>query len=200
MQLTRWISLPLLLALPLLAVACGGGEGGGRVTREITADDLASMVLTAEEVSDILGLALDELESGPDLGQEFEGVAIEKAGFVAGYVALYRSRQGNEGAYYTLALFERPNGASGALKQLLEGLARTDPNIDKFDAGNIGEEAQGIVFPTSLDEPAVTGVALRVDRVLASVFVGHRPDQDMREQARKLAEKLAEKIEAVLEG
>ncbi|MDA1129795.1 MAG: hypothetical protein O2913_14045 [Chloroflexi bacterium] len=61
-----------LLVLLLVTLGCGNGDGETR--REITADDLPAMVISAEEASDALGLPLDGVQVIPDLGQEFEGI------------------------------------------------------------------------------------------------------------------------------
>jgi hypothetical protein len=177
MKLKRWAWLFLLLALPLLALACGD-DGGGPPAREITVDDLALMALTAGEVDKALpGLApVQQTFQGPVSNEDAIGRAmdpeemradIDKYGRIGGYETSYAPGEGEEEILITLELYETAEGASD--------------------------------FPR--DPPGVpsTTIFLRVDRVFAGVSVS-LSEEDVLEEVRQLAHRLEERIEAVIEG
>jgi hypothetical protein len=196
-----WGLLLSLLTLLLLTLSCGDA------TREITPDDLRGMVIPLEEASEVLGLPLDELDVVPDLGQEFEGIDTEKYGLVAGYFAVYRPFQIQNGyvaILMTLALFDSAEGASGSRQDILERLKQDSERFQtvhrEIDPGDIDDETQGIVQKGAPGEPWVTGVALRADKVVALIWVVHSDEADMSKKASSLANRVSQRIQAFREG
>lgn len=66
-----------------------------------------------------------------------------------------------------------------------------DPRVDRAD------QAQGVLFPGSPDEPRVTMVAPQVDTVVALVSLGNYDQEGMSEELRQITEMLAEKIDTL---
>ena len=206
----------LLLALPLLAVACG--DDGTELPTPLmpkeepplptaaTAEEelLASMALTAEEVGEVFPGGGEWIvfsvpqESTPD-----EEPPLEQ---VAGWVADYNPKEvvieevGEVLAVNTLLLlFETTDDAGRELQEWTRLALEVGAGVEitEFDAGDIGDEARGQVNRT----PEVyTFVWLRVDRVLADIMLPlGLSDEERQEEALRLARKLAEKIEARLQ-
>jgi hypothetical protein len=176
-----------------------------QVTQKISVDELPALVPTAREVSDILGLEMTQ-RSEPGLGQEYEHVDLETLGLLAGHQEFY-SQLGEEleaGGYTSVALFKTTEGARGAFKHVFETWER-DIEVfklagerfeveDTIEAG--ADEAQGIIFAKSPDNPFVTTVMLlRVNNLVGSLFVlrDEATDQEVGELARKVIEKIKSK-------
>jgi hypothetical protein len=213
MKSKRWVWLLSFVALPLLALACGGDGGGTAETpggdiQEISGDDLASMVRTAEEVGEALpGLApVQQTHVGPvsnedeidrAIDPDVRRADIQKYGRVSGYEASYSPLDGEEEILIMLELYQTPEGASGFLRDMLED-PQTFGGLDEFDASGIGDEAGGRTGEPIPGVPA-TGIVLRVDRVVAVVSIS-QSEEDVRDGVRQLAEKVARRVEAALEG
>jgi hypothetical protein len=176
-----------------------------QVTQEITLDELPALVPTAGEVSEILGMEMTQ-RSEPGLGQEYEHVDLETLGLLAGHQEFYR-QLGEElevAGYTSVALFKTTEGASGAFKHVFEEWER-DLEVfklvgERFEVEDIikagADEAHGIIFAKSSDNPFVTTVmVLRVDNVVGSLFVlrDEATDQEVGELARKVIEKIKDK-------
>jgi len=180
---------------------------------KLTADDLPSLVLGAEEVGDVYpGIVLIEgapwsnqefIEGAPDSGLTPEEAQseIKKYGRVAGYVASYGSPDGVEVILIDLTLHESAEGASAALTDAWEGFVRLAASADTedLDLSDLADEAQGLVIRTP-DRRVSVMLHLRVDNVRAVVAITPAANDDPRPEARQLAEKLAEKIGAVIKG
>jgi hypothetical protein len=192
----RFMCLLLTLISLLLSSACIG-DSPAVARGEITAEDLPSIFPTEGEIAEILGVEFSR-EVRQDLGQEYEGIDIEKYGLVSGYVASYGPQDQEQGVLMSLGLFETPEGASGVFQDMLKGL---EPETDqKFDLGDIGDEAQGLVHRTSPNEPSVASGLLRVDKLMVFIAfftMGDSPAQDISPAVRELAAKAAMKIESL---
>ncbi len=183
----------MLLALPLLALACGDGgnesappsaDQGGSLTAE--EELLASMALTAQEVRKVLPEEVETSLAGPERGERSEGE-------VARWGQRYESA-GGEMVAMDLRLYETAAAAADTFAK------ESDPSRDPehFDVADVGDEAEGSVSE-SPDGLLFTNAFLRVDRVLVLLAVG--PSEEERRAALlALAERLAEKVEAALEG
>jgi Tol biopolymer transport system component len=162
----------------------------------ITTADLRSAVPTPAQVAEILGGRFGELEAGPGrLGQEFEGVR----GFTDSYGAIYASRE-QPGLVVAigLALFETELGAReyGFLWEM------DIPQFTAFAAGDVGEDRQGYVLtPAGPDvEVHMTWLVLRVDRVVASIWIMRRDDVDMRADISAIGARVAAGLEMLPGG
>lgn len=203
MTFRRWAWSPVLLALPLLAVACGGDDGAGTppldpagelqtiasgtAAREL----LASMPLTPQEMGEIIpGQAWAECGMGSSEEEELpEGVVANRAVDICSEEA---------SVSMLVVLYETADSASDAWKAAWEEPCR-ECGHEPFDAGDIGDEAQGI-FDRPPDTVGV-GVSLRVDRVVAEVYVPFLgTDDEGREAALQVAGKVAAKVEAAIRG
>jgi hypothetical protein len=125
----------LVLALTLLlSVSASTGNGPATAGGEITVEELPSIFPTLDEMTEILEADFNR-EVTQDLGQEYEGIDIEKYGLVTGYVGIYGSTDQEQGALMSLGLFETADGATGVFQDMLEGL---EPEAEQtFDLGNV---------------------------------------------------------------
>ncbi len=205
MMLRRWRWLLILLAVPLLALACDGGGTSkpplpvGTIDQspppELAGEDgvLESSLLTVQEMEELLP------------GQEWTGVigahlnVTEEegaTGLVAGLGGTWSSGASGLDITANIRLYET---ADAAAEQYLErsGLALTPGpgvEIEEFDSGDIGDASVSLVART----PEVyTFVLLRVDRVLADILSAG-PGEHEPEELQLVAQKLAEKIEAAI--
>lgn len=223
MKFRRSAWLLLMLAVPLLTLACGGGDDRlpTPVDQEPSPEDeglpaelsaevvlLGSMVFTADEVGEALPRLAPILEISRDLVFNEDEVAraddpddtradIENFGRLVGYEASYLPEEGPEEVLVVVGLYETAEGASGFLKEMLED-PETFGALDEFDVGEIGDEANGRTGELILGVPA-TGILLRVDRVFAIVTVS-LSEEDVRDEVGQFARKLAERIEAAIQG
>ena len=197
-----WAWLPLLL--PLLVLACGDDGTRSRQEGVIPSEKLpapptprvpeeeflASMILTPQEVSEVLpGPAWTEggVVLLGEMGDELPPGAVAFWGEVVA---------GDGEVTMALSLYET---ADAAMEGFEEGL-RVEPGpgveIERFDATGIGDEAHGQGNRT----PEVfTVVFLRIDRVVADI-VWAAAGGERSEEIRLLAQRLAEKIEAGIES
>ena len=192
MKSKRWAWLPLLLALPLLALACNGddesatplADRGGSLTAE--EDLLASMALTAQEVREALSEEVETTLGGPERGERSEGE-------VARWAQKYES-DGGEMVAVDLRLYETADAAADRFAK--ESDPRRDP--EHFDVADVGDEAEGSVSESS-DGRLFTNAFLRVDKVLVLLAVGPS-EEEQRAVLLALAERLGEKGGVALEG
>ena len=150
---------------------------------------LASMLLTPEEVGGLL--------AGTDwtvcaVASAEEGDVLPPGVVTHWGVDVCSAEQ--EVVSMNVFLHETSDSASSTWNEVL-----ADPNRDweLFDAGGIGDEAQGIVDMSPAT--AGTGVTLRVGEVRAAVGLPFDTDEESRQTALQVAEKLAAKIAAILE-
>ena len=185
MRLNRWASV-MLVALPMVALACAGGGNEQPSLGELTTEEelLQSMVLTGQEVGEVFpGLLRTVL--GPQ--RDFVSEGQRDAGVVAVWSESYQA-EGRENVSIGLQLY---GTADDATLQFAEQ-SGSEP---RFDVGDIGEESYA--FSSGADGCFLSDVRVRVQRVLALVRVNNCGVVDKSEGARQLAQKLGEKIEAV---
>lgn len=220
----RWITLALVLATLLLAAACSNGdkaeptatataepkateriERGSPVAGEITAEELASVILTPEEVQESIpydylhqttSYELDgELfgeKTGPLQKDDAPGRAPGRiSGYNAGYYASY---QGHLFPTLAVFLYESEDDARAAF----ERSEATITNVrESFDAPGVGDQSQGrVTFSAVL---STTSVIFQQGRVMAYVnsldVPGSHPDFMI-----AMARRLADKIEVFLQA
>jgi hypothetical protein len=167
--------------------------GGHAAIKKEDAQRLRSLAPTGDEFGAAFpDLAPFERELRGDLGQEYEHIDLAKHGFLAGYVAFYRPADVSHSAYISFAMFDDASGASGSMRDLI---ATEFGRSSTFEVGE-GDESYGLTVPASQDEPALTIVLLRQDRVVAFLVAPNGEDQ--REGMRQLARDVAGKIRDAL--
>jgi len=221
----------LVVALALaLAVACGGGGPSDPTDREITDDELSLMALPLSdlgsqyadfELDDTSGLQSNEQAIDDAFDSEDEAQDVERFGRANGYEAFYTSTQalldekGPINVGTDVILHENADGASGNLKdgvddaQRAVGMTQEDvtiESVDTFEAGDIGQDAVGVVQKASFKADQAeftlnqTIVGFQEGRLIGSVAITGFEGEDMQAEATAIARKLDERILAVLRG
>ena len=198
-----------LLVLTATALACRGGSGTVSPTPSTpTASPTAAAPPTPassdEEMLASMALTLDEVTAASPDRQWGESEALNvrelteqdrQAGVLAGWAVQYNADAGVQ-LTTGLELYETTERASKSLETVLEGL--NQDFVDEFDAGEIGDETQGlIIVPT--DQKVYVDVFLRVGRVLAFLDLASA-NPEKRDEVTAFAAKLAERIRATPGG
>ena len=213
----------LVLALALAGCAMGGAEDSD----EITADQLAVMVLPQEELEGAAGFPLDKADSGPVSAREAadssvdpsDGAAdVRQSGWVAGYELNYTSSdlqamlanaEGLFNAGSSVDHFDTETAARAALLTEIRGYERLRGKelegvrlvrFETFDV-DIGDEGWGVEF-TARGKSTLhaTGVFFRSGRVVAATGYVRADETTMREAAVKAARALESRIQRSLAG
>jgi hypothetical protein len=219
-------ALPCVL-LVLAAIGCSG-DGGGAGGSAITSADLALMVLPktafAEEYADLevdsdSGPADNAAEAENTIDPEDDEADLERAGRLRGYELAYSSRgltalETGEGAVElatSVELFEDDEAASVYIEDRLADYERfvgrdldgvTFIDATRFDVGEVGDEAYGMVGEASFAQMRLVGtfVVFRLGRFVGAVVISRADDREVNAEAERLARELESRIEGVLAG
>lgn len=213
----------VVLALALAGCALGGDEK----SEEISAEQLAIMVLPQEEFEGSSGFPLDKADSGPVSAREAADSTVDisdnasdvrQSGWVDGYELNYTSSDiqamlakadGLFNAGSSVDLFDTETAARAALLTEIRGYERRRGKeqegvrlvrFETFDV-DIGDEGWGVEF-TARGKSTLhaTGVFFRSGRVLASAGYVRADETSMREAAVKVARALESRIQRALAG
>ncbi len=209
MKFRRCAWLPLLL--PLLVLACGDDGTRSRQEGVIPTEELEQLIVPDDELTDDERLLKSTGLTQQEVSEVFPGRTWEESGQperesiteemrAGGVVAGWSGHFGSEEGLVVgmlLFLYDAADQASAAHKELVGQPKPEGLEVFEFDTGDIGDEAQGSGNRDSFS--VSTSIALRVDRVLASVDILTGGERE-RQEARQLAHKLAEKIEAAIQG
>jgi hypothetical protein len=152
----------VILTASLLA-ACGGGSGGGddNTSRVISNEELAKMVLAADEFGpEYAQFDADDANGALDLEQAAqeeddptsERADLEHFGYASGHRAFFsHPASDGSGVYYlggVVYMFTGNDGASGYFSDSLEEIQKLDPNdpdvsFDKVETYNLEVADQG---------------------------------------------------------
>ncbi len=207
MRPTRYAWALLLIAVPVLAAACGGDGDEGtpaagtpppketQVSEPATAEEqlLAGVLLTAQE----MGQALPGREwAATSLGMP-PPEAAGPAGLVTSWGAGYSTRDGEQ-ITVTLDLYQTPDQADAALLGLLDQFDAEGVDIQEFDAPGVGDQAQGQVNRPS--QGVYTFMFMRSGRVVGAISapLGDKFGE-RREEVIEIARQLAQKLQTSLE-
>ena len=222
-------TLLLLATLAALAVACDGGAPDP-TAREISAAELAAMVLPLDELGsayagferdDDSGFVSNEDRIDEAIDREDEEGDLERYGRVTGYLESYSCLGPllEEGGVFVIStsvgLYEDSDGASGDLNDEVKDVRDTQGTPDngvtaeapeEFDPDEFGDESVALVL-TLADEVFqdrtfhVTLVGFRRGRLTGSVIIVSRFDYEgVWEVAAGVARKLDERMQLVLRG
>ena len=214
----------VVLALALAGCALGEGEKSDQVT----AQQLAVMVLPQQELGGSPELQLDEEDSGPLTAREVadsttdprDGAAdLRRAGWLDGYELNYSnpsravSFQRGEGLIVggsTVNLFDTETSARAYLVRQIQSFERYRgkeiegirlETFETFDV-SVGDEAWGVEFTARAGKTTMhlTGVVFRSGRLAADAGFMRADDTTMREAAVKAARALESRIQRSLAG
>ena len=212
-----------VLALALAGCAMGEAEDSG----EITAEQLAIMVLPQEALDGTAGFPLDKADSGPVSAREAadssvdpsDGAAdVRQSGWVAGYELNYTSSdlqamlaraEGLFNAGSSVDLYDTETAARASLLTEIRGYERLRGTVqdgvrlvrfETFDV-DIGDEGWGVEFTVRGKSTLhATGVFFRSGRVVAGTGFSRADETTMREAAVKAARALESRIGRSLAG
>jgi len=200
MNLKVW--LLSMLALPLLALACGG-EGAAPSPTITKPPELATPAIEEERLLASTFPTIQEVsEAFPGrqwtggTGQPVTSETQPRAGLVAawggGFGAAPSDGRPPEEIQIGLSLYDAADRASATLSDL----AHPPVKLDRFDLGAAGDESQGLVTRPS-GGPPYTVVLVRVDRTLAQIILPLSDEYgERRVEVTALARTLAQKMEA----
>lgn len=223
MALLRGAALVVVVALVLAGCGVGGEEGSD----EITAEQLAVMVLPQEELEGAASFPLDEADSGSVNAKEAAESTIDpkdgssdlrSAGWTAGYElnytasdtsAMLAKAQGLFNAGSSVDLFDTETSARAfLLRQIRDyerfrGKEREGVRLVSFETFDVdvGDEGWGVEF-TARGKFTLhaTGVFFRSGRLVATAGYVRADEATMRDAAMKAARALESRIERSLTG
>jgi hypothetical protein len=223
MAFVRGAAVVFLCALFLV----GCGLGGDEQADEITAEQLAIMVLPQEEFDGGAGLVLDTEDAGPVSAREAADSTVDleddasdlrRAGWADGYElnysvanrgAVLARGQGLFGVGSSVDLFDTETSARAQLLKEIQGYERyrgkkrEGVRLVRFETFevDIGDEGWGVEF-TMRGQATLhgTGVFFRSGRVVASVGYSRGDRATMRDEAIKAGRALESRIERALAG
>jgi hypothetical protein len=216
------------LLLATAGISCTSSDALQKALEDITDDDLAVMVLPADE----LGEDYEDLEvSGDESGHISNSAAaedsfdtdttaedLEELGRISGYDLSYEdpdflsldSIGGLLGALTSVTLFEDAEGASAFLEkeksdaEEQEGETEAGVRVESVETRNVdlADEATGMEFHASIGEVDIYGSAvyLRLDRLVGLAAVTRGDDEDVSGEVERIAGLLNERIRDVLLG
>jgi hypothetical protein len=215
-------------ALVVLALALAGcALGGGEKSEEISAEQLAIMVLPQEELEGVAGFPLDTADSGSVNAREAADSTLDssdgasdlrQAGWTAGYElnytaadagAMLADAQGLFNGGSSVDLFDTETAARAFLVtqireyERLRGKEREGVRLVRFETFDVdvGDEGWGVEFSARGKSTLhATGVFFRSGRLVAAAGYVRADETTMREAAVKTARALESRIERVLAG